>query len=302
MFGGVAPGGECLSEMIENIREVLNTNINKLITTRTIVDIFNIIGVCVVSGNIRRGSEIALGDYNDEEFINLKNYTLNPDRIKYGWLSNNSIYSNFGMDYSAITPNIITNGEPGFVWLPNMQEYGRMGDEPNNLDYRANGCNPCSEQTLESYELCCLVELFPSKHNDLEDFKKTIKYAFMYAKTVTLCRTHWKETNAIIMRNRRIGCSLTGISNFLASHSIEDLKQWCNTGYNVIKYYDKVYSEWFCIPGSIKVTSIKPSGTISLLANVAPGLHPPIANFYIRRVRISNTSEYLNKFIMQVTM
>lgn len=120
------------------------------------------------------------------------------------------------MNYEKICERIVQNGEPGFAWLDNMQKYSRMNGIIDNKDLRAKGGNPCLEQTLESYELCCLVETFPAKHKDLEDFKKTLKYAFLYAKTVTLGNTHWPESNRVLLRNRRIGCSMSGIIQFIA--------------------------------------------------------------------------------------
>jgi ribonucleoside-triphosphate reductase len=86
----------------------------------------------------------------------------------------------------------------------------------DNKDHRASGGNPCLEQTLESYELCCLVETFPNRHSNLHDFLETLKYAFLYAKTVTLGGTHWPETNAVMLRNRRVGASMSGIAQFVA--------------------------------------------------------------------------------------
>jgi hypothetical protein len=56
----------------------------------------NFIGKCVVSGNIRRSAEIAFGEYDDTEFIQLKDYKLNPERANYGWVSNNSILAKLG--------------------------------------------------------------------------------------------------------------------------------------------------------------------------------------------------------------
>ena len=44
------------------------------------------------------------------------------------------------------------------------------------------------------------------------------------------------------------------------------------------------------IPRSIKTTSVKPSGTVSLLAGATPGLHYPESRFYIRRIRLSVNS------------
>jgi len=141
-----------------------------MISTRQIVDIMNIIGKCVVAGNIRRVAEIALGEADDSTFINLKNYKLNPDRMEYGWVSNNSIYAKLGMNYKEVSEQIYKNGEPGLCWLDNMREYSRMGDPKDYRDKLAAGGNPCLEQTLESYEMCCLVETFPHNHQSYEEF------------------------------------------------------------------------------------------------------------------------------------
>ena len=80
---------------------------------------------------------------------------------------------------------------------------------------RAQGGNPCLEQTLESYELCCLVETFPLNHTSLEDFLDTLQSAFLYAKTVTLGKTHWPQSNAITLR---IGCGLSGVAQLISKH------------------------------------------------------------------------------------
>ena len=146
----------------------------------------NCIGKCVISGNIRRTAEIAFGDYDDQEFIDLKNYTINPDRVNHGWVSNNSIFAKLGQDYSSITDNIIANGEPGLAWLDNMRQYSRMNGIVDNKDYKVSGGNPCLEQSLESYEMCCLVETFPFRHDTIYEYLETLQYAHMYAKSVTL--------------------------------------------------------------------------------------------------------------------
>jgi hypothetical protein len=172
---------------------------------RDIVDIMNFIGKCVVAGNIRRSAEIAMGEYNDTEFIELKNYEKNPERMDYGWVSNNSILAKVGMDYTHAVDNIVKNGEPGFAWIENMRNYGRMCDPPDYKDIKAAGGNPCLEQTLESYEMCTLVETFPHHHTNYKDFEDTLELAFLYAKTVTLGLSHWNETNEVMARNRRIG-------------------------------------------------------------------------------------------------
>ena len=292
-FGGLSSGHEPLQEVHEAIRKVLKMNAGAPLTVTTIVDIMNLIGKCVVAGNVRRTAEIVFGDPHSEEYLDLKNYKVNKHRDQYGWTSNNSIFAELGMDYSDVCKRIVDNGEPGFAWLENMQGYSRMKNGKDNKDHRAAGGNPCLEQTLESYELCCLVETFPNKHESLEDYKKTLKYAYLYAKTVTLGKTHWPETNRVMLRNRRIGCSVSGIAQFITDRGIGELRHWLESGYDEIHRLDDVYSDFLAIPKSIKMTSVKPSGTVSLLAGATPGVHYPESRFYIRRIRISKQSNLL---------
>lgn len=102
--------------------------------------------------------------------------------------------------------------------------------------------------------------------------------AFLYAKTVTLGLPHWEKTADVMARNRRIGTSMSGIAQFIANKGIGELVNWCNQGYSALKAYDKYLSnEMFKVPESIKITSIKPSGTVSLLAGATPGVHFPLS-------------------------
>lgn len=642
-FGGIASGPEPLVELHINIEKVLDNNTGKPITTRTIVDIQNYIGKCVVAGNVRRTAEIVFGDPKSEEYLDLKNYKKNPDREMFGWTSNNSVFAELGMDYSDVCTRVVDNGEPGFAWLENMQGYSRMKNGMDHKDHRASGGNPslragtkvyttkgimdiesledktfqvrnlngqisdakcwlsskkaplyeiklkgghtyystpehkwpiytpqgyikaettelraghllpilkndniglenglgnyddgffigwllgdggihirkdnnrrqlnlivsekddenlisvkllstlnslkqqpskwcvrkgnkelscsssevfsyldsfgvtdktqlpryiwskwseeaikgfidamissdgtvysnykssrirfdnknenfvrefsellgfygiknsiftrerklngkcfksttlsindrtsidhfkslfnlsvfhkqneldkitpmtarklhnnvyeiesvlktdieepvwdisvfddthcfnlahvvtgnCLEQTLESMELCCLVESFPNNHENVDDYLKTLKYAYLYAKTVTLGKTHWPETNRVLLRNRRIGTSVSGIAQFVNTNGIHVFRDWLEKGYDAIQEYDKKYSDWLAVPRSIKTTSVKPSGSVSLLAGATPGLHFPESRFYIRRMRLSKHSELL---------
>ncbi len=208
------------------------------------------------------------------------------------WASNNSIFAKVGMDYSTVGNQIAVNGEPGLMWLDNARDYGRFidGKQPG-IDGRVMGSNPCVEQSLESYELCCLVETFPASHTDAADYLRTLKFAYLYAKTVTLLPTHNARTNQVMLRNRRIGLSQSGIVQAYSKFGRRAvLSEFCDAGYNEVRKWDAAYSEWLCVPRSIKVTSIKPSGTVSLLVGATPGIHYPEASTYWRRVRIAKDS------------
>lgn len=289
-FGGVAEGSEPIMNLIDDIDKILSPLIGEKITSTAIVDLMNVIGKCVVSGNVRRTAELSLGSPQDTEFLNLKNPEIHQDELfSHRWCSNNSVSCEVGEDYSVVAEMTAKNGEPGYVWLENCRNYGRMGDN-GRKDYRVMGVNPCAEQTLEDRELCCLVETFPSRHDSLEDYKKTLKFSYLYAKTVTLIPTHNERSNAVMMRNRRIGTSQSGIVQNFQKIGVREHMRWCDEGYSYINDLDTIYSDWLCVPRSIKKTTVKPSGTVSLLPGVTPGIHYPHSEFYYRTIRFQENS------------
>jgi len=253
-FGGTAAGSEPLEKLHNHIRRIFKGRAGEKITRTDIADIGNLIGVCVVSGNVRRSAELLIGRIDDDNFLNLKNVERFPERNSYdssapgwGWMSNNSVETEVGKDLSLVVEGIARNGEPGVIWMDVSRKYGRLADPINNKDWRVAGYNPCAEQSLESYECCTLVETYLNRHDNLEDFKRTLKFAYLYAKTVTLLPTHWEETNAIMQRNRRIGTSISGVANFADSNGLPVLREWMDEGYKRIKQHDNTYSEWLGI-------------------------------------------------------
>ena len=303
-FGGTAAGADPLKSLHEQISNLFVGRDNEPLTRVDLADIGNLIGVCVVSGNVRRSAELLMGRLDDENFLNLKNAEAFPKRNSYdptapgwGWMSNNSVEVKVGDDLSGIVEGIALNGEPGVLWMDVTRQYGRLADGVNNKDWRAAGYNPCAEQSLESFECCTLVETYLNRHDSLEDYKRTLKFAYLYAKTVTLLPTHWEETNAIMQRNRRIGTSMSGIANFADTNGLPVLRDWMNDGYDTVKYYDETYSEWLGIRESIKTTTVKPSGTVSILAGESPGVHwTPGGKYFLRSIRFGNDDPMLPLF------
>ena len=305
-FGGTAAGADPLIKLHNYVSKIFDGRAGQKLTRRDIADLGNLIGVCVVSGNVRRSAELLIGRIDDQDFLNLKNAEVFPERNSYdpaapgwGWMSNNSIEASVGTDLSPIIDGIARNGEPGVVWMDVTRKYGRLIDPENNKDWRAAGYNPCAEQSLESYECCTLVETYLNRHETLEDYKRTLKFAYLYAKTVTLLPTHWEDTIAIMQRNRRIGTSMSGVANFADNRGLPVLRTWMDEGYKVIQAYDKGYSEWLGIRESIKTTTVKPSGTVSILAGESPGVHwTPGGKHFLRTIRFSNGDAMLPLFKM----
>jgi len=302
-FGGVASGPEPLKEGHENIRKLMNSYVGKKLDSVGITDIMNFIGKFVVAGNVRRSAEISIGSIEDKDFIQMKDWRLYPKELSdRRWMSNNSVFAKPDSDFSTIVDNIALNGEPGIILLDNSRKYGRLKDGPrSNGHYKyddVDGVNPCAEQCLKSYELCNLVETFPANHDSAEEYYETLKYAYLYAKSVTLLPTHNEKTNQIMLQNRRIGCSQSGIQQAIKKFGIQKyINEFCDKGYSMIDHWDHIYSRWLGIPTSIKMTTVKPSGTVSILAGATPGVHCTHSEYYFRTVRVAANSPLVAKLL-----
>ena len=290
-FGGTSSGYGPLKELHDDLTALYTQRIGQEITSVDIVDTENLIGRCVVAGNVRRSAALALGSHNDFEYLQMKNDS--EALAHHRWGSNNSFHAIVGQDYSWHSEQSQKNGEPGYIWLDNARTRGRFADPPRDDDKNVMGFNPCVEQQLEDAELCCLVETFPAKHDTYEDYLATLKIAYLYGKTVTLANTHWPETNAKMLKNRRIGLSQSGVVQAFNKFGRRTLLSWCDNAYSYVRDLDKLYSDWLCIPQSVRMTSIKPSGTVSLLNGSTPGIHYPEDEYYIRRIRFGADSDML---------
>lgn len=299
-FGGIASGPEILRKLHEQIRLVLNAFVdNKITSTRLKVDLANLIGCCVVSGNVRRSAEIAIGDINDLTFLDLKDYNKFPERANYGWMSNNSVILKENEDFeklSLIADRVVRNGEPGYINLVNFEK-GRLNGENYIID-KAVGINPCGEIPLEDYETCNVVETCPLRCSSVDDWYNACKFATIYASTVTLLPTHRPETNNVVTRNRRIGISIMGVADWKTMLSPPKIRRAMRNGYKIVRETNRQLAAESGIPASIRVTTIKPGGTVPKLAGVTGGIGYPTSKYTLRRVRVADSgpiTEFLIK-------
>jgi ribonucleoside-triphosphate reductase len=290
-FGGISGGPAPLRKLHRQLRGYLDAWADgKVSQTRLIVDVMNAIGTCIVSGNVRRSAELAVGLPGDEEFLNLKNYEANPDREGIGWMSNNSVALQERDDFllmPSLVERIQDNGEPGILNLLKARKYGR---EAERRPDECVGVNPCGEIPLESFELCNLVEVFPTRCKDREEIWRTIELATFYASTVALLRSHSEQTNEVVARNRRIGVSVSGIADWLDGSSVAEVFDTLNRGYDIVRQVNAKLAKEAGVAESIRVTTVKPSGTVSLLAGVSSGVHFPVGGYVLRRVRVAAES------------
>ena len=282
-FGGTASGPEDLCWGIGQISGILEGRKGKQLRPIDCLDIMNIIGYVVVAGNVRRSAQIAIGDHDDIQFLRAKRWDLGgvPN---WRSMSNNSVVCN---DFSLLPDEFWEgykgNGEPyGLINLKLARACGRAGDS-RYKDPRVRGFNPCAEQSLEDYETCCLAEIFLPNVESYAELVDVATLLYRVNKHSLALPCHHPETEKIVHANMRMGIGVTGYLQ-----ASEEQRGWLSECYEALRQYDEEYSKQRGWPRSIKLTTVKPSGTLSLLPGVTPGAHPGYANYLIRRIRISS--------------
>ena len=161
----------------------------------------------------------------------------------------------------------------------------------------------CAEIVLNSFEPCTLSTICPSNCKgpdgkiQMSLVMEAARYATFYATTVTCVKHHWGVSNAVIAHNRRIGVSLTGISNIYEEYGFTYLTTLCRKLYHEIRSYNADLAAKAGIPRAIRVTTVKPEGTLSIIMEVNAGVHFPICRFARRRIGIAKNDDLLGPLI-----
>jgi ribonucleoside-triphosphate reductase len=115
-----------------------------------------------------------------------------------------------------------------------------------------------------------------------EELLDILELLYRINKHSLMLPSHHPETEAIVHKNMRMGIGMTGILQASAEQN-----SWLDEGYEYLRTFDKEYSEQHGMNESVKLTTVKPSGTLSLLPGVTPGIHPAYAQYMYRRIRIA---------------
>jgi hypothetical protein len=285
-FGGTASGSENLVQGISKIVGIMQSRVGRKLRPIDCLDILNIIGDIVVAGNVRRSAELALGSPDDNLFLTAKSW----DKFSVpNWrgMSNNSVACNDVRELpETFWENYSGTGEPyGLINLDLCRTYGRLDDvQHSRPDTGVTGTNPCGEVPLEPYEACNLFELFTPNLNSMDELITAAILGYKVCKTISCYPCSDNKVNEVVSRNHRLGIGLTGI---LQSQWVRK-PQKLTTVYRAIEEEDTQYSRLLGTGTSIKLTTVKPSGTLSLLPGVTPGIHPAFAEYYVRRIRFSS--------------
>lgn len=319
-FGGTASGPSPLVLMLQRVNEIINRRVNDFVTPTEWGDVIQNIGTCVVAGNVRRTALILIGDNDDKEFGESKNYSLpqNQAATNWRWASNNSVSIGVDTDRDTLrnmAVNIYFNGEPGYTNIELSKDFGRIIDGyQKDIDGEVEVFNPCGEITLPNASPCNLFEICLPRIEQLiqvgletdELYAEAAYLATRYAYRITFRHYEWEATRDVVYRHRRLGIGITGITDWTLlrfdTKSIESFDEQGNALFNVdvTQFLDELYGavveanvkqalELDANP-SIKLTTVKPSGTVSLLMGASPGMHYHWSPYMIRRIRMSSTA------------
>ena len=296
-FGGTASGYKSLQEMFEKIHKIIIGSDKGKLRPINCLDICNIIGQNVVVGGVRRTAEIAIISPDDEECVNAKRNITDETRHRY--MSNNSVWLEQKptlKQLMAIFDSIKECGEPGFI---NVREGKRR-----RKDF--SGMNPCAEVLLPPNGVCNLTTInlpafvLANGSVDWDGLREAIRLSARAAYRMTCLNLELEGWNEVHHRDRLLGCSITGYQDFIGSVGIGVERDFLNETHSLTRRFADEYADSLGMPRSLKVTAVKPEGTLSLVANgVSAGLHYQHSPYFIRRIRV-NASDPLAKTALEL--
>ena len=281
--GGKAPGPEPLKECLFQIQKVLDRKKDgEQLSSIEAHDIICHIADAVLSGGIRRAALISLFDLHDNEMLTSKHgawWELNPQR---GRANNSAVVIRHKVrkkDFLGLWGKIVASnsGEPG-VYFSNDKDWGT---------------NPCCEIALRPFQFCNLTEVNVSNVESQEDLNQRVKAgAFLGTLQAAYTDFHylrdiWKKTTE---KDALAGVGMTGIaSGVILDFDLEEAAEHAkNTNLEISKILG--------IKKAARVTTVKPSGTSSLVLGTSSGIHAWHNDFYVRRMRLGK-NEAIYKYL-----
>ena len=170
-------------------------------------------------------------------------------------------------------------GEPG-IFFTNDKEWGT---------------NPCAEIALRSNQFCNLCEVNVSDLESQEDYEARVKAAaFIGTLQASYTDFHylrdvWRRTTE---KEALLGIGMTGI----ASNKVQKLDM--KKAAKVAVEENKRVAALLGINPAARVTTVKPSGTTSLILGTSSGVHAWHNDYYVRRIRVGK-NEAIYKYLIE---
>jgi len=283
--GGKAPGPQPLKECLIKVEGILESKEDgEKLEPIEVHDIVCHIADAVLAGGIRRSALICLFSADDDEMIACKSGAWWETNAQRGRANNSAVIlrhrvtKEYFMDLWARI-KASGAGEPG-IFFTNDKEWGT---------------NPCAEIALRSNQFCNLCEVNVSDLESQEDYEERVKAAaFIGTLQASYTDFHylrdvWRRTTE---KEALLGIGMTGI----ASNKVQKLDM--KKAAKVAVEENKRVAALLGINPAARVTTVKPSGTTSLILGTSSGVHAWHNDYYIRRIRVGK-NEAIYKYLVE---
>jgi len=272
--GGKAPGPEPLKRCLLNIELILERkNDGEQLSPIEVHDVVCHIADAVLAGGIRRAALISLFSFDDEDMRTCKFgnwWELNPQR---GRANNSAVIIRNKIekeDFIDLWKKIEASGsgEPG-IYFNNDKDWGT---------------NPCCEIALRPFQFCNLTEVNVDDCDTQEEYEARCKAA-AFVGTLQAGYTDFHYLRPVWKRNTEkdalIGVGMTGIGSGKVLNL--DMK----AAAEAVKTENARVAALLGINKAARTTTVKPSGTSSLVLGCSSGIHAWHNDYYVRRMRVA---------------